>query len=104
MSALEATDGDEPGGEPAGDRAPLPTNAVTPELLLLRNEAIQHLQSAVERLPESLKSVVLLRDVAGASSTDACRLLAISDGAQRTRLHRGRARLRRVLGADLAAP
>jgi len=101
ISALESRDGDTASDELARDRAAaLPTNGVTPELLLLRSEAIQHLKAALERLPESLKSVVLLRDVVGASSEDACRLLAIKDGAQRTRLHRGRARLRQALGAS----
>jgi RNA polymerase sigma-70 factor (ECF subfamily) len=99
ISTLEPTDCDPTSDEPARDRAALPTNGVTPELLLLRHETIQHLKSALERLPESLKSVVLLRDVAGASSEDACRLLAIKDGAQRTRLHRARLRLRQALGS-----
>jgi len=99
ISALESTDRDLTSDEPVRDRARLPTNGVTPELLLLRHETIQHLKSALERLPESLRSVVLLRDVAGASSEEACQLLAIRDGAQRTRLHRGRARLRQALGS-----
>jgi RNA polymerase sigma-70 factor, ECF subfamily len=95
----DPTDCDTRRAEFSRDGAPLGTNGLTPELLFLRREAIRHLEAELERLPESLKSVVLLRDVAGASSADACRLLAISDGAQRTRLHRGRTRLRRALGA-----
>ena len=49
------------------------------------------------------RSVVLLRDMVGASSADACRLRAISDSAQRIRLHRGRSTLRRALGVSVRA-
>ena len=103
ISTLDPTDGDTTGEEPGKIRSLLPITEVTPEILLLRREAIRHLKAAVEGLPESLRSVVLLRDVAGESSEDACRLLGICDGAQRTRLHRGRARLRRELGASPCA-
>ena len=95
------------GGHDAGadelEGAGLPTHELTPELLLLRREDIRRLQAAVERLPGSQKAVVLLRDVLGASSADACRLLAISDSAQRIRLHRGRSTLRRALGVSVQA-
>src|SRR5262249_3553957 len=84
-------------GEEEVEGTTLPTNGLTPELLLLRREAMRHLETALELLPESQKTVVLMRDVIGASSADACRLLAISDSAQRTRLHRGRSTLRRAL-------
>jgi len=85
-------------GEEELEGTTLPTNGLTPELLLLRREAMRHLETALELLPESQKTVVLMRDLIGASSADACRLLAISDSAQRTRLHRGRSTLRRALG------
>lgn len=100
ISALGPTDGDPAQSVVNSDGAPLAFTALTPELLLLRREAMWHVESALERLPESQKSVVILRDVVGASSADACRLLAISDAAQRTRLHRGRATLRKELGAS----
>jgi len=90
----------DPSREELNPDAVLPATAeLSPELLFLRREALQHLEAALERLPESLKSVVLLRDVVGASSADACRLLEITDSAQRTRLHRGRLRLRQELSA-----
>ena len=85
-------------GEEELEGTALPTHGLTPELLLLRGEAMRHVETALGLLPKSQKAVVLLRDVIGASSADACRLLAISDSAQRTRLHRGRSTLRRALG------
>ena len=104
LAALDAID-DDPTPHAVGRvRAPLPTDEVTPEILVLRREVLRQLKTALEALPESLRSVVLLRDVAGASSEEACRRLAIQDGAQRTRLHRGRARLRRALRASLSVP
>ena len=57
-----------------------------------------------ELLPElsdQQRQVVLLRDVEGASPADVASLLGITDGHQRVLLHRGRARLRELLGADL---
>jgi RNA polymerase sigma-70 factor (ECF subfamily) len=101
ISTLEPTGCDPAKPEISSDGAPLAINALTPELLLLRREAMRHLETALERLPNSQRSVVLLRDVVGASSAEACRLLAISDAAQRTRLHRGRAMLRRALAATV---
>lgn len=51
-------------------------------------------------LPEAQHQVVLLRDVEGLSSAEACALLGISDGHQRVLLHRGRARVRRFLAGE----
>jgi len=98
ISVLDPARRNREGEDLGGDDALLASNALTPELLLLRREAIRHLETELRKLPESQKSVVVLRDVAGASSADTCRLLAISDAAQRIRLHRGRSRLRRALG------
>jgi RNA polymerase sigma-70 factor (ECF subfamily) len=55
------------------------------------------LSAALDDLPPRQRQAVLLRDVEGLSSEEACAVLGISDGNQRILLHRGRARLRGIL-------
>jgi RNA polymerase sigma-70 factor, ECF subfamily len=52
-------------------------------------------------LPEHQRQVVTLRDVEGISAADAAAVLGITDTNQRVLLHRGRARLRDLLAADV---
>lgn len=58
-------------------------------------------QSLLGELPESQRQVVVLRDVEGLASSDVAALLGLSDGNQRVLLHRGRARLRALLAAEV---
>jgi RNA polymerase sigma-70 factor, ECF subfamily len=59
------------------------------------------LRDALEALPPRQREVVLLRDVEGLSSAEACAILGIRAGNQRILLHRGRATLREVLAAEV---
>jgi RNA polymerase sigma-70 factor (ECF subfamily) len=59
------------------------------------------LKSALDALPPRQRQVVMLRDVEGLTHDEACAVLGISVGNQRILLHRGRARLRAVLDAEL---
>jgi len=52
-------------------------------------------------LPDQQRQVVLLHDVEGLEPAEIAALLGISDGNQRVLLHRGRARLRSLLAAEL---
>jgi RNA polymerase sigma-70 factor, ECF subfamily len=54
-------------------------------------ERIEH---SVRGLPETYRSVVVLRDVYGLSGEDTAKMLGISTGAVKVRLHRARRRLR----------
>lgn len=55
------------------------------------------LDAALDDLPPRQREVVVLRDLEGLSSDEACAVLDISQGNQRILLHRGRSRLRAVL-------
>jgi RNA polymerase sigma-70 factor (ECF subfamily) len=80
-------------GEVSMDRS----NADNPEEQTLRNELSQALRSAVDRLPETYRSVFVLRDVEGMSTAETADCLELSAEAVKTRLHRSRTLLRRDL-------
>jgi RNA polymerase sigma-70 factor (ECF subfamily) len=83
-------------GEMSMDRS----NADNPEEQTLRNELSEALRSAVDRLPETYRSVFVLRDVEGMSTDETAQCLELSAEAVKTRLHRSRAMLRRDLQAQ----
>jgi RNA polymerase sigma-70 factor (ECF subfamily) len=58
----------------------------------------------LDDLPEQQREVVLLRDVEGLPAAAVCTALGLTDGNQRVLLHRGRARLRHLLAADVSTP
>ncbi|HUM12300.1 MAG TPA: sigma-70 family RNA polymerase sigma factor [Myxococcaceae bacterium] len=90
-------------GADSTDRPDPPEMAVeelTPEWLLLEREAVRTLDGALRALPDGQRSVVVLRDLQGASSAEACRTLRINDLTQRVRLSRARATLRLALRED----
>ena len=88
---------------PAGDQlpghwkeppAPFPQ---TPEGSVLDKELIALAEREIERLPDSQRIVVSLRDMLGFDSNEVCELLSISKANQRVLLHRGRAAVRQEL-------
>lgn len=62
-------------------------------------------REAIDRLPADYRLVVILRDIEQLSTSEAARILEISEGALRVRLHRARQALRALLekhfGSDL---
>ena len=66
-----------------------------------RSEAVELravLEEAIRRLPEAHRAAVVLRDVERLSTAEAAELLGVREAAFKSRLHRGRMRLR----ADVA--
>jgi RNA polymerase sigma-70 factor (ECF subfamily) len=59
------------------------------------------LKAALDDLPPNQRQVLMLRDIEGLSSEEACSVLGISPGNQRILLHRGRSRLRGLLDAEM---
>ncbi|NTU84532.1 MAG: sigma-70 family RNA polymerase sigma factor [Chloroflexales bacterium] len=68
----------------------------------LDGELRVRIEQAIADLPESLRVVVLLRDMQGLSTEEAAEQLGITPGAVKVRLHRARLRLREVLASYLA--
>ena len=70
-----------------------------PENELLSEETRERLDAAVQKLPESLRIVFLLRDINDLSTHETAEVLDLSDTAVKTRLSRARLRLREELSA-----
>ncbi len=70
-----------------------------PESELLSEELRERLDKAVQRLPESLRVVFLLRDINDMSTHETGEILGLSDTAVKTRLSRARLRLREDLSS-----
>jgi RNA polymerase sigma-70 factor (ECF subfamily) len=68
-----------------------------PEKDLLRRELKETLGEAISQLPETYRSVVLLRDVEELSTEEAAQILDLSTDVVKTRLHRGRLSIRQKL-------
>jgi RNA polymerase sigma-70 factor (ECF subfamily) len=68
---------------------------------LAAHEAVEHLRSMLDQLPDTQRQVVLMRDVEGLSAHDVCEVLDITEANQRVLLHRGRSRLRAMLEAEM---
>ena len=68
---------------------------------LVAEQLAARVQQLLPALPDSQRQVVVLRDLEGVSPDDVANLLGVSDGNQRVLLHRGRARLRQLLAADM---
>lgn len=60
--------------------------------------------TAIDELPLQQREVVTLRDVQGLSSEEVCAILDISQANQRVLLHRGRSKLRQVIGSEFGRP
>jgi RNA polymerase sigma-70 factor (ECF subfamily) len=74
-----------------------PSDWPTPEDELLSGETLEVILDAIDRLPESQRTVITLRDVEGLPADEVAELLEISDGNQRVLLHRARAKVRAAL-------
>ncbi|MDX1962940.1 MAG: sigma-70 family RNA polymerase sigma factor [Pirellulales bacterium] len=64
---------------------------------LVTVEMRQLVRRAVDQLPESYRTVILLRDLEERSTAETADLLMISEGVVKTRLHRARQALREIL-------
>lgn len=68
---------------------------------LIATQLAGRVRSLLDELPHAQRQVVVLHDIEGFSANEVSELLGITDGNQRVLLHRGRARLRRLLAEDV---
>ena len=62
-----------------------------------RQSAKELVRKSIDRLPESYRTVILLRDIDGRSTKETARLLEVEINTVKTRLHRARSALRTLL-------
>ena len=68
-----------------------------------RKETAALVRAAIDRLPESYRTVLLLRDIEELDTAETAKLLACTPGNVKTRLHRARQALRTLLEGSLTA-
>jgi RNA polymerase sigma-70 factor (ECF subfamily) len=69
----------------------------TPEHRAYASELRRVLEDAVDSLPGTYRIVFMLRDIEGMSTSETALALGLADEAVKTRLHRGRAMIRRAV-------
>lgn len=74
--------------------------AASPETLLVRTQELQALWAALRALPMVFREAVVLVDLQERPYAEAAQIAGIELNTLRTRLHRARARLATLLGAD----
>jgi len=75
----------------------LTSRSPNPEELALHRELRAILESSFEAIPEIYRSVFMLREVEGLSTSDAAECLGLNEDTAKTRLHRARGLLRAEL-------
>ena len=78
-------------------RHPTPEWEGSAETLLARSETRSIVREAIDRLPDSYRAVLLLRDIEELSTEEAARSLGVTENAVKIRLHRARQALRGLL-------
>jgi RNA polymerase sigma-70 factor (ECF subfamily) len=81
----------------------LHTWPIDPSAAALDTELRGQLDTALAALPESLRTVFVLREIAGLSTEETATELGLGESAVKVRLHRARLRLRELLADYLAA-
>jgi RNA polymerase sigma-70 factor (ECF subfamily) len=69
----------------------------TSETILLQRETRELVQRCISRLPETYRTVLLLRDIEELDTEETAHMLGVSPGVVKTRLHRARQALRSLL-------
>jgi RNA polymerase sigma-70 factor (ECF subfamily) len=69
----------------------------SPQSICLRDELSLRLMEALEALPLRYRSPIVLRDMEGWSYLDIARAMSCGEGTVKSRIHRGREKLRRLL-------
>jgi RNA polymerase sigma-70 factor (ECF subfamily) len=81
----------------------LTSPAADPERQAYAQELSRVLEAAVDALPEAYRTVFMLRDIEGLSTSETGEGLGLGEEAVKTRLHRARAMIRRGVSAQIGA-
>lgn len=72
-------------------------HARNPELMVIENELKDRVRSAINVLPDSLRTVIELRDMEGCSTEETAQRLGLTIPAVKARLHRAREQVRQEI-------
>jgi RNA polymerase sigma-70 factor, ECF subfamily len=72
------------------------------DVALTRRETSEFVRSAIDRLPESYRTVLLLRDIEELDTAETARMLGLTPNAVKIRLHRARMALRKLIAPTMA--
>lgn len=72
-------------------------HAQDPEAIVVENDLREHVQQAIAELPESLRQVLILRDIEDCSTEETAKRLGLTVATVKARLHRAREMLRKKL-------
>lgn len=79
------------------------SEAEAPDSAVARAQIRKLLEQAVGELPDSFRTVFVLREIEGLSSEDTAAILELPVATVKTRLFRGRQRLKQMLAGEVAA-
>lgn len=94
VSLVRETDDEDDGTE---WDVPVTSGDTVPEDALGRKEAILAVRRAIEELPEDQRQVIVLRDLHELSYQDIADMLGLEPGTVRSRINRGRQKLKNIL-------
>jgi len=84
--------------------APVEDWAVSPEKAMLSRATRERVRAAIEKLPASYRTVLVLRDIQELSTEETAEVLSLTRTAVKVRLHRARLALRGLLAPMFTAP
>ncbi len=79
------------------DQSPTYDWSTLPDDILLSEESSSVLRESIDSLPETMRTIVIMKDVDGFKNEEIAQSLGLSVPAVKSRLHRGRLILRRTL-------
>lgn len=77
----------------------LPDPNLSPEAMLLTEEARAEIRAAIDALPPTQRIVITMRDLEGCSGEEVCNVLGLSETNQRVILHRARSKVREMVSS-----
>ena len=80
-------------------RLQIPVEGLSPEDALQNKQLREALDTAIDRLPQKYKMVLVLRDMEGVSAKEVGAIMGLNERAVKSRLHRARLFVRRELSA-----
>ena len=80
--------------------ATLLREVATPDSMLQSRQVAEAVNRAIEKLPEELRTAIVLRELEGLSYEEIAETMACPIGTVRSRLSRGRSTLRRLMGME----